>query len=66
MMSDIIRVNISVSREVHEYFQEKAYRSGVSMSAAMSLILFEKMEEEKRRQQQLQLPKDSNPIIRPL
>jgi predicted HicB family RNase H-like nuclease len=47
-MSDTIRVNISVSPEIHEFYQEKAHRAGTSMSALMSIALYEKMQIEKR------------------
>lgn len=40
-MSETIRVNISVSPELHTFFKEQARRAGVSMSAMMSVALLQ-------------------------
>ncbi len=38
-MSETVRVNISVSSELHTYYKEQAERAGVSMSAYMAIAL---------------------------
>lgn len=42
-MSGKVRVNISVSSEVHEFYKEKSEMIGTSMSAYMSYILYAHM-----------------------
>lgn len=42
-MSGAIRVNISVSEEMHEFYKEKARSTGVSMSSMMSFALMQQM-----------------------
>ena len=37
--ADVMRVNIRVSPEVHQYYKERAYKTGVSMSSLMFLDL---------------------------
>lgn len=48
LMSKTVRVNIAVSSEVHEYYKELAKRSGLSMSAYMSFVLFNHMDTEQK------------------
>jgi len=48
MMSNVVRVNIHVSAEVHQYYKELAKRSGVSMSAVMSMTLTKNMDDQRR------------------
>ncbi|MDF1586082.1 hypothetical protein [Marinimicrococcus flavescens] len=43
-MSETVRVNISVSSELHTYYKEQAERAGVSMSAYMAFALLKYMD----------------------
>lgn len=53
-MSDTLRVNISVSDELHRFYKEQAKKTGVSMSAAMSTALFQQMMAIKQTQKKLE------------
>lgn len=43
---DLIRVNIRVSPEVHQYFKERSSKTGVSMSSLMFLALEQNVRQE--------------------
>lgn len=44
---DLIRVNIRVSPEVHQFYKERSLKTGVSMSSLMFLSLEKSMQEQR-------------------
>lgn len=45
-MSELIRINVRVSPEVHSWFKERSERTGVSMSSLMFLACEKYMQEQ--------------------
>lgn len=45
-MSELIRVNIRITPEVHQWFKEKSDRTGVSMSSLMYLALEQHVQQQ--------------------
>ena len=46
MDDNLIRVNIRVSPEVHQFFKERSIKTGVSMSSLMFLALEKSVQEQ--------------------
>ena len=46
MEPDLVRVNIRISPEVHQFFKERAMKTGVSMSSLMFLALEKSVQEQ--------------------
>lgn len=46
LVSDLVRVNIRVTPEVHQWFLEKSKRTGVSMSSLMYLALEQHIQQQ--------------------
>lgn len=53
-MSDTIRVNISVSEEIHQFYKEHSKKTGGTMSSAMSAALYQQMISMKQIQKKLE------------
>ncbi|MGA9175461.1 MAG: hypothetical protein WBZ33_16005 [Thermoactinomyces sp.] len=45
-MSDLVRVNIRVTPDVHQWFMDKSKKTGVSMSSLMFLALERHIQEQ--------------------
>jgi len=45
-MAETVRVNIYVSKEIKEYYEQQASRTGASMSAVMAMALLDSMERQ--------------------
>lgn len=45
-MANTIRINVTVSEEVHQFYKDRSEKTGVSMSALMFLALETQMREE--------------------
>lgn len=46
MMSDLIRVNVRITPEIHEWYLAESKRTGISMSSLMFLALEKNMQEK--------------------
>lgn len=46
MEPDLIRVNIRISPDVHQFFKERSIKTGVSMSSLMFLALEKSVQEQ--------------------
>jgi len=44
MATETVRVNIYVSKEIREYYEQQANKAGTSVSAVMAMALLENME----------------------
>lgn len=44
---DLIRVNVRVSPEVHQFYKDRSAKTGVSMSSLMFLTLEKSMQEQR-------------------
>ncbi|MBY9082357.1 hypothetical protein [Paenibacillus sp. CGMCC 1.18879] len=45
-MSKSVRVNVTMTSEMHQWYKQQAERSGISMSALMTYALYKNMEQE--------------------